>query len=62
MAVGGSWGTLSEVALARRTATPLVCLGGWSVVGEEGVGLPLETAASAADAVDQILRLIGRGT
>jgi uncharacterized protein (TIGR00725 family) len=61
VAVGGSWGTLSEIALARRTGRPVVCLGGWSVVGEEGLRLPLETAASAADAVDQILRLIGWG-
>lgn len=59
VAVGGSWGTLSEIALARRIGRPLVCLGGWSIVGEEGLRLPLETAASAADAVDQILGLIG---
>ena len=27
IAVGGSWGTLSEIALAQRTGVPLVCLG-----------------------------------
>lgn len=29
IAVGGSWGTLSEVALAVRTGKPVVALGGW---------------------------------
>ncbi len=27
--VGGSWGTLSEVALAVRTGVPVVAVGGW---------------------------------
>jgi uncharacterized protein (TIGR00725 family) len=40
IAVGGSWGTLSEIALARRTGVPLVCLGGWDVPGLEQVGTP----------------------
>ena len=29
IAVGGSWGTLSEIALAVRTGKPVVALGGW---------------------------------
>jgi len=29
IAVGGSWGTLSEIALAMRTGKPVVALGGW---------------------------------
>jgi uncharacterized protein (TIGR00725 family) len=37
IAVGGSWGTLSEVALAmRRGDIPVVGLGGWRVVAEDG--------------------------
>ncbi|MFI7575601.1 dethiobiotin synthetase [Micromonospora sp. NPDC049497] len=40
IAVGGSWGTLSEVALAmRRGGVPVVVLGGWRVVGADGVPL-----------------------
>ena len=31
--VGGGWGTLSELALARRTGTPVVLLGSWRVSG-----------------------------
>ncbi|WP_395292523.1 TIGR00725 family protein [Kitasatospora hibisci] len=33
IAVGGSWGTLSEVALALRAGRPVVALGGWRVAG-----------------------------
>lgn len=29
LAVGGSWGTLSEIALAMRTGVPVVRFGGW---------------------------------
>ena len=38
IAVGGGWGTLSEIALALRLARPVVLLGGWSPLldGEEG--------------------------
>lgn len=39
IAIGGSWGTLSEVALAlRRGTVPVVCLGGWQV--QDGDGRP----------------------
>lgn len=35
--VGGSWGTLSELALALRRATvPVVQIGGWRVHGAGG--------------------------
>lgn len=41
--VGGSWGTLSELALAtRRGDVPVVSLGGWRVTDAEG--LPIEGA------------------
>jgi uncharacterized protein (TIGR00725 family) len=33
VAVGGSWGTLAEVALARRLGIPVVSLHGWTVTG-----------------------------
>jgi uncharacterized protein (TIGR00725 family) len=55
IAVGGSWGTLSEIALARRTGVPVVCLGGWQVRDAAGEPVPLETADSPADAVRRIL-------
>ncbi|MCU1656418.1 MAG: hypothetical protein JWO57_1074 [Pseudonocardiales bacterium] len=58
VAVGGSWGTLSEIALARRTGVPVVCLGGWSVLAADGTPVPIESAATAEDAVDRILAQI----
>jgi len=40
IAVGGSWGTLSEVALAMRRGVPVVSLGGWRVVDSAGLPVP----------------------
>lgn len=31
VSIGGSWGTLSEVALAVRTGVPVLALGGWEL-------------------------------
>ncbi|MFG3417357.1 dethiobiotin synthetase [Micromonospora sp. NPDC048063] len=40
IAVGGSWGTLSEVALGmRRGGIPVVVLGGWRIVDADGVAV-----------------------
>ncbi|WP_395107131.1 TIGR00725 family protein [Actinomadura sp. SCN-SB] len=51
--VGGSWGTLSELALAmRRGGVPVVQLGGWRVLDEGGSPPPgVRYAASPAEAV-----------
>lgn len=49
VAVGGSWGTLSEIALAVRTGVPVVSLLGWDL--PDGV----RRVVSAADAVDAAL-------
>ncbi len=39
--IGGSWGTLSELALAkRRGGIPVVSLGGWRVVDADGAPVP----------------------
>src|SRR5215468_5042678 len=41
IAVGGSWGTLSELALAmRRGGVPVVTLGGWQVLDRDGRPVP----------------------
>ncbi|MER3411737.1 MAG: TIGR00725 family protein, partial [Thermoleophilia bacterium] len=53
IAVGGAWGTLSEIALARVLGRPVVVLEpGWKVEGE-GV----YRAATPEEAVDIALRL-----
>jgi uncharacterized protein (TIGR00725 family) len=54
--VGGSWGTLSELALALRGGTPVITLGGWSVVDAAANPVPGPfRAADPADAVRQAL-------
>ncbi|HEV2634687.1 MAG TPA: TIGR00725 family protein [Actinocrinis sp.] len=59
IAVGGSWGTLSEVALAMRTGKPTVVIGGWSVQqpSPDTSHNPAK-AATAQDAVDAVLAAI----
>ena len=51
--VGGSWGTLSEVALAVRTGVPLVMLGGWPqpLPGPIEVATAEEAVAAALSAL-----------
>ena len=48
VAVGCSWGTLSEIALARRTGVPLVLVDPWDLPGDVGVVVPNADAAVAA--------------
>ena len=58
IAVGGSWGTLSEVALARRRGgVPVVVLDGWRVVGPDGrtVDEGIAYVESAEEAVRRVL-------
>ena len=56
IAVGCSWGTLSEVALARRTGVPLVLVEPWPL--PEDVG---PVVADAAAAVAEVRRALGGG-
>ncbi|GGQ42994.1 SLOG cluster 4 domain-containing protein [Couchioplanes azureus] len=53
ISIGGSWGTLSEVALAmRRGDVPVVALGGWRVVQADGETVPgIRYVDTPADAV-----------
>jgi uncharacterized protein (TIGR00725 family) len=57
IAVGGSWGTLAEIAFARVLGRPVVILEpGWKIEGD-GV----ERAATPAEAVELALRLARAG-
>jgi uncharacterized protein (TIGR00725 family) len=58
VAVGGSWGTLSEIALARRRGTPVVSLQGWQIVGPQPSDGVL-VATDAAGAVEAAVALLG---
>ncbi|MGQ4601048.1 SLOG cluster 4 domain-containing protein [Nocardia sp. R6R-6] len=45
--VGGSWGTLSELALAnRRGNVPIVSIGGWQILDSDGK--PVDSAVVAS--------------
>jgi uncharacterized protein (TIGR00725 family) len=58
VAVGGEWGTLSEIGLAGVLGRPVVLVGGWRL--EHQVGLPSEVhyADDAAEAVQKALSLV----
>jgi uncharacterized protein (TIGR00725 family) len=58
VAVGGSWGTLSEVALARRTGRPVVVLRGWHVLDADGAEVDQTVAESPADAVRLVMSVV----
>jgi uncharacterized protein (TIGR00725 family) len=58
IAIGGEWGTLSEIAIAKKYGIPVVLLASWSVEGPHGQGLDdLPRAASAKEAVAKAIRL-----
>ncbi len=50
VAVGGAYGTLSEIALALKTGVPVIGLHTWDIEG-------IEPAASPAEAVDRALEV-----
>ncbi|MGH3327890.1 MAG: LOG family protein, partial [Streptomycetales bacterium] len=48
--VGGSWGTLSELALAMRRGTvPVITLGGWRILDRHGTPVPGPTTADSPE-------------
>jgi uncharacterized protein (TIGR00725 family) len=63
IAVGGSWGTLSEVAVAvRRGGIPVVSLNGWQILDSNGTPQPGVThVESAEEAVQAALGPLIRG-
>ena len=59
VAVGGEWGTLSEIALAMKTGKPVVAVGGWELARE---GRPVEgivRADGGAEAARLALAALG---
>ena len=49
IAIGQGWGTLSEIALARRIGRPVVGLDSWSVKGLESVDTPADAVRRALE-------------
>ena len=61
VAIGGGWGTLSEIALALKFRIPVVTLRSWSLRRPDGLNDPLLAhAVTAPDAVALALRAAER--
>jgi len=55
LALGGGWGTLSEIALAARTGVPVFAVGSWDLPGPE-----VTACTDVGDAVARIAVTLGR--
>jgi uncharacterized protein (TIGR00725 family) len=55
IAIGGEYGTLSEIALGLKADKPVIGVGSWAIEG-------IQTAADAASAVELALAQAGRGS
>jgi hypothetical protein len=60
IAVGGRYGTLSEIALALKLGRPVVGLGTWRLAHPEGRRVPLLSARTPEEAVARALRAARR--
>jgi uncharacterized protein (TIGR00725 family) len=60
IAVGGSYGTLSEIAFALTFGTPVVGLGTWEMKREGHPPAPIVNATTPQEAVARALELAGR--
>lgn len=58
IAIGGEWGTLSEIALAAKMGKPVVGLETWDLPREGRSGGPVE-ARSPEEAVARVLKATG---
>jgi hypothetical protein len=49
IAIGEGWGTLSEIAVARRMGRPVITLDSWSLDGVESATTPVEAVRRALE-------------
>jgi hypothetical protein len=61
IALGGSWGTLSEIGLARSIGREVVLLESWSLTPTQGELDGLHQTSGPAEAVELALALAGGG-
>jgi uncharacterized protein (TIGR00725 family) len=61
IAIGGEFGTLSEIGLALKIGTPVVGLGTWELHQRGEIVDAIEPAATPAEAVNLALRLAKGG-
>ncbi len=57
VAVGGRYGTLSEIAFALIAGRPVAALGSWRLTAPDGAIAPLAHCETAAEALDACERL-----
>jgi uncharacterized protein (TIGR00725 family) len=55
IAIGGEWGTLSEIAFARRLERPVITLESWPLTNRAGTDLGIIEAKTADEAVEAAL-------
>jgi uncharacterized protein (TIGR00725 family) len=55
IAIGGEWGTLSEIAFARRLERPVVALSSWSLDNRGGLDPGIAEAETPDEAVQSAL-------
>jgi len=60
IAIGGRYGTLSEIALALKLGVPVIGLGTWRLAQPEGHRVPIITATTPEDAAARALRAARR--
>jgi uncharacterized protein (TIGR00725 family) len=60
IAIGGDWGTLSEIAFARRLERPVIALRSWPLRNRAGSDLGIFEAKSAEEAVREALSAVER--
>ncbi|WP_433334239.1 hypothetical protein [Spirillospora sp. CA-294931] len=60
--VGGSWGTLSELALARRHDITVVQVGGWHLTGADGSPVEGVLYATTPEEAVRLTGLFGKAT
>jgi uncharacterized protein (TIGR00725 family) len=59
IAIGGSWGTLSEIALASKVGRPIILLGTWGITPpDRSIAVP-PRARDAQEAVSLALKAAG---
>jgi predicted Rossmann-fold nucleotide-binding protein len=62
IAVGGEYGTLSEIALARRAGIPVIGIGTWSLIRPDGtIDQAIIEVKDPSEAVEVALRLASSG-
>lgn len=61
IAIGGKYGTLSEIAYALQDKIPVIGLGTWKLATGRAEDGSIITAKDASDAVDKALKSIGQG-